>query len=89
MVRKRLNKEHFTVLMKVYLNKGHNKNSEILAENEMKAFNELIESGYVKIVNKSYSYLDISVCAVERVVENCLETMESMFEVGYVSGRIA
>ena len=84
---KRLKKEHFAVLIKVCLNKGHNKNSEILAEHETKLFNELVEDGYVEIVNKSYSYVTPAGRSLEKVVENCLSTMESMYDFGYVSGR--
>lgn len=88
MARKRLNKGHFIVLMKIFLNKGNKKTSEILAEHEMKEFNELVENGYIGIANKSYSYVTAEGRPFERVIENCLETMESMYEVGYVSGRV-
>ena len=82
---KRLKKEHFEVLIKVCLNKGHNKNSEILSEHEMRIFNELVEAGYVEIVNRSYSYITPMGRNVEKVIENCLSTMESMYELGYVT----
>ena len=84
---KRLKKEHFAVLIKVCLNKGHNKNSEILAEHEKSLFNELVEEGYVEIVNKSYSYVTPAGRNIEKTVENCLSTMESMYELGYMNGR--
>jgi len=87
MARKRLNKSHFIVLMKVFLNKGSKKNSEILAEHEMKEFNELVKNGYIGIANKEYSYVTPEGRPFERVVENCLETMEFMYEAGYESGR--
>ena len=84
---KRLKKEHFAVLIKVILNKGHNETKQILAEHEMKIFNELVEEGYVEIVSKSYCYVTPVGRNIEKVIENCLSTMESMYDFGYVNGR--
>ena len=87
MATKRLKKEHIEVLIKVYLNRGHNKNEEILAEHEISLLNELVEAGYVNIINKSYSYLSNESSFIEDVIENFTKNVHSMFEFGYYVGR--
>lgn len=87
MATKRLKKEHIEVLIKVYLNRGHNKNKEILAEHEISLLNELVEAGYVNIINKSYSYLSNESSFIEDVIENFTKNVHNMFEFGYYVGR--
>ena len=52
---KRLRKEHFKVMMKVWLNAGRKTNSKLLNNYEIKLFNDHVKEGYVEIVNKFYS----------------------------------
>ena len=82
---KRLKKEHFEILIKVSLNKGHNKNREILAEHEIKSFNELVGAGYIEIVNRSYSYITPKGRGIDVAIGNFLNTLDSVYELGYVT----
>ena len=87
MAAKRLKKEHIEVLIKVCLNRGRNKNTEILAEYEISLLNELVEAGYVNIINKSYSYLTKEGLFIERATVNFTDTIFQMLEMGYSAGR--
>ena len=74
---KRLTKEHFKVMMKVWLNAGGKTNSKLLNDSEMTFFNELVEDGYIEIINKSYSIISYKT-GFNKVMENFVETLEIM-----------
>lgn len=74
---KRLRKEHFKVMMKVWLNAGRKTNSKILNDSDMTFFNDLVKEGYIEIVNKSYSIISYKT-GFNKVMENFVETLELM-----------
>lgn len=74
---KRLRKEHFKVMMKVWLNAGSKTNSKILNESDMTFFNDLVTEGYIEIINKSYSIISYKT-GFDKVMENFVETLEIM-----------
>ena len=74
---KRLRKEHFKVMMKVWLNAGRKTNSKILNDSDMTFFNDLVKEGYIEIVNKSYSIISYKT-GFNKVMEKFVETLEIM-----------
>ena len=72
---KRLRKEHIRVLMKVWLNAGKKTNKQLLNEYEMKEFNQLVEEGYIEIVEKHYANIPFHT-GFNTVMENLLTNME-------------
>ena len=74
---RKLRKEHFKVMMKVWLNDGCKTNSKILNESDMTFFNDLVKEGYIEIVNKSYSIISYKT-GFNKVMENFVENLEIM-----------
>lgn len=74
---KRLRKEHFKVMMKVWLNAERKTNSKLLNDSDIKFFNDLVEEGYIEIVNKSYSIIP-SRTGFSKVMDNFIENLEIM-----------
>ena len=73
----KLRKEHFKVMMKVWLNAGGKTNSKLLNDSEMTFFNDLVKKGYIKIANNSYSFVSYKT-EFYKVMENFLENLEIM-----------
>ena len=73
----KLRKEHFKVMMKVWLNAGCKTNSKILNESDMTFFNDLVKESYIEIINKSYSLISYKT-GFNKVMENFVETLELM-----------
>ncbi len=71
----RLTKRHIKVMMKIWLNAGRETNKKIILQSEEKEFNQLVESGYIKIVEKDYS-MNVSTSGMERIFENFVENLE-------------
>ena len=74
---KRLNKEHFKVMMKVWLNDGRKTNSQLLNNYEIKLFNDLVKEGYIEIVDKFYSIIPYKT-GFNKVMDNFVENLEIM-----------
>ena len=74
---KRLRKEHFKVMMEVWLNAGRKTNSKLLNDSDIQFFNDLVEEGYIEIINKSYSIISYKT-GFNKVMENFVETLEIM-----------
>lgn len=63
--------------MKVWLNAGRKTNSKLLNDSDIKFFNDLVEEGYIEIVNKSYSIISYKT-GFNKVMENFVENLEIM-----------
>ena len=74
---KRLTKEHFKVMIKVWLNAGRKTNSQLLNNYEIKLFNDLVKEGYVEIVDKFYSTIPYKT-GFSKVMDNFVENLEIM-----------
>lgn len=74
---KRLSKEHFKVMMKVWLNDGRKTNSQLLNNYEIKLFNDLVKEGYIEIVDKFYSIIPYKT-GFSKVMDNFVENFEIM-----------
>ena len=74
---KRLTKEHFKVMIKVWLNAGHKTYSQLLNDWEIKFFNDLLKEGYIEIVNRYYPTISYKI-GFSKVMDNFVENLEIM-----------
>ena len=74
---KRLSKEHFKVMMKVWLNAGHKTYSQLLNDCEIKFFNDLLKEGYIEIVDRFYPTIPYKT-GFSKVMDNFVENLEIM-----------
>ena len=74
---KRLTKEHFKVMMKVWLNAGHKTYSQLLNDSEIKFFNDLLKEGYIEIVDRFYPTISYKT-GFSKVMDNFVENLEIM-----------
>ena len=72
---KRLTKEHFKVMMKVWLNAGHKTYSQLLNDSEIKFFNDLLKEGYIEIVDRFYLTIPYKT-GFSKVMDNFVENLE-------------
>ena len=74
---KRLTKEHFKVMIKVWLNAGHKTYSQLLNAWEIKFFNDLLKEGYIEIVDRFYPTISYKI-GFSKVMDNFVENLEIM-----------
>lgn len=74
---KRLTKEHFKVMIKVWLNAGHKTYSQLLNDWEIKFFNDLLKEGYIEIVDRFYPTISYKI-GFSKVMDNFVENLEIM-----------
>jgi hypothetical protein len=74
---KQLTKEHFKVMMKVWLNAGHKTYSQLLDDCEIKLFNNLLEGGYIEIIDRFYPTISHKT-GFSKVMDNFVENLEIM-----------
>ena len=74
---KRLTKEHFKVMMKVWLNAGRETYLQLINDSEKKFITDLIEDGYIEIVNRSYLTIPYET-GFSKIMDNFVENLEIM-----------
>ena len=72
---KRLTKEHFKVMTKVWLNAGHKTYSQLLNDSEIKFFNDLLKERYIEIVDRFYLTIPYKT-GFSKVMDNFVENLE-------------
>ena len=76
-----IRKEHFKVLIKIYLNGSRRTVNSLLEPDEMLTLKNLVEAGYVEYLDHKERYVIITMqCRFEKIMDNFLDNLVNMVD---------